>query len=346
MCNIAGYVGTKQAAPILIEMMRRQEGLDCGFYTGIATIHEDKIYCAKAVGDVDTLLATTDAASLPGNIGIIHGRTPGGKGEGAEWAHPFTTVQDGEIKGALVENGCIRFFNPLLNERIAIAERLKKDGYEFKSSFYCPEREFKLSDGTTMHYIDVLCQLVTQKVDGGADTVTALAEAVCEYPTEMIGLYLSVAEKNGISWVRTNFPMHVNFVSHGAYMATAPMAFPEDAGEPQLLPTFSSGVVYKDSLMIKPFKKAPATVAPLDALTYHDIYEVIYQKLHEEGGITLPEIGRIITPMFEPADLAQIGAVAYRILYDINRKEPLKTRVTRRPGQEEGLTAPVFHMSL
>jgi len=27
MCNIAGYVGTKPAAPILIEMMRKQEGL-------------------------------------------------------------------------------------------------------------------------------------------------------------------------------------------------------------------------------------------------------------------------------------------------------------------------------
>ena len=26
MCNIAGYIGKKQASPILIDMMRREEG--------------------------------------------------------------------------------------------------------------------------------------------------------------------------------------------------------------------------------------------------------------------------------------------------------------------------------
>ena len=35
MCNIAGYIGTKQAAPIIIEMLRKQEPWDSGFYTGI-----------------------------------------------------------------------------------------------------------------------------------------------------------------------------------------------------------------------------------------------------------------------------------------------------------------------
>ena len=77
MCNIAGYIGTKQAAPILIEMIRAQEGLNAGFYTGIATLHEGRIHYRKLVGNLDDLLSKTDAASLPGNIGIIHSRTPG-----------------------------------------------------------------------------------------------------------------------------------------------------------------------------------------------------------------------------------------------------------------------------
>ena len=76
MCTIAGYNGTKPAAPILIDMMRKLEGLDSGFYTGIATIHEGKIYHAKVAGDLDRLLETTDAANLPGTIGFIHSRTP------------------------------------------------------------------------------------------------------------------------------------------------------------------------------------------------------------------------------------------------------------------------------
>ncbi len=35
MYNIAGYVGTKQAAPILLEMLKKQESMDLGFSTPI-----------------------------------------------------------------------------------------------------------------------------------------------------------------------------------------------------------------------------------------------------------------------------------------------------------------------
>ena len=75
MCNIAGYVGERRAAPILIEMLRREEGIDAGFYTGIATLHEGKIHYRKLTGNLDDLLRETDAIDLPGNIGIIHSRT-------------------------------------------------------------------------------------------------------------------------------------------------------------------------------------------------------------------------------------------------------------------------------
>lgn len=75
MC-ILGYNGTKPAAPLLIEMLRRTEGMDAGCYTGIATLHEGKIHYRKLAGNLDRLLAETDAIELPGSIGIIHSRTP------------------------------------------------------------------------------------------------------------------------------------------------------------------------------------------------------------------------------------------------------------------------------
>jgi len=86
MCNIAGYTGTRPAAPILLEMLRRQEGLCGGYYTGIATVHEGKIHYAKLAGDVARLEETTaramaeafavlrradaDAAGLKGRAGL------------------------------------------------------------------------------------------------------------------------------------------------------------------------------------------------------------------------------------------------------------------------------------
>ena len=56
MCNIAGYIGARPAAPILIEMLRAQEGLNAGFYTGIATLHEGVIHYRKVVGNLSDLL--------------------------------------------------------------------------------------------------------------------------------------------------------------------------------------------------------------------------------------------------------------------------------------------------
>ena len=54
MCNIAGYSGSRQAASILLEMLRKQQPYDGDMSTGVATIHEGKLYYKKLVGDVTT----------------------------------------------------------------------------------------------------------------------------------------------------------------------------------------------------------------------------------------------------------------------------------------------------
>ena len=102
MCIIAGYSGNQNAAPILIEMMKKEEYVDGGLSTGIATIHEGKLYVRKVVGDVETLLSETDALDLPGTTGIIHSRTGG---DYVQRAHPFTS-NNGKI--ALLTNGTTR----------------------------------------------------------------------------------------------------------------------------------------------------------------------------------------------------------------------------------------------
>ena len=87
MCVISGYIGNEPAAPILLKILERQEGMAAGFYSGIATIHEGRLHYRKIVGSVAELVKNTDARDLPGTIGIAHGRTP--CGGDATWAHPF-----------------------------------------------------------------------------------------------------------------------------------------------------------------------------------------------------------------------------------------------------------------
>ena len=95
MCNIAGYVGSQDATPILLKMIQIQEGLNGGFYTGLAVHNGKNLHMRKTLGDLDTLLKTSNAAALPGNAGIAHSRTPSG-GDGT-WAHPFVHETDGVI---------------------------------------------------------------------------------------------------------------------------------------------------------------------------------------------------------------------------------------------------------
>ena len=84
---MAGYIGGERAAPILLDMMEKQEGFGGGFYTGIATVADGQIHWRKVIGDVATLRRETDADDLPGAVGIIHSRSK--SGGDVEWAHPF-----------------------------------------------------------------------------------------------------------------------------------------------------------------------------------------------------------------------------------------------------------------
>lgn len=341
MCNIAGYIGDKQAAPILIEMMRAQEGLDAGFYTGIATIHEGKIHYRKLVGNLDRLLEETDAANLPGTIGIIHSRTPGDTGD--SWAHPFVCEREGEIKTAYVLNGCGGCFKKVGTKGPALAEELLAKGFEFKSRLESNGKEVTLSDNTRVHPSDILCQLIASKMEDGLDVPDAMAESYNEFPKEVVGLMLTLAEPNAIAWARMNFPMFIGYAEHGAYLATAPQAFPKDASEPHLLPVLSSGLIYKDSFTCKPFKKKPAVVAEFDAHTRKITYDAICNALREDKQ-TVPKLGKLIWDMFEPADCTQRGAAIYSALYDLDRQGKLKMETKYKPGVFEGLEAPVYHM--
>ena len=56
MCTIAGYIGEKRAAPVLLEMLKREESFDSGYYSGIATIHEGRLYYAKLTGRSEELV--------------------------------------------------------------------------------------------------------------------------------------------------------------------------------------------------------------------------------------------------------------------------------------------------
>lgn len=179
MCNISGYVGARDATPILIEMLRRQEGLNGGFYSGLAVHDGENLAYRKVLGDVSTLVGTTDAEELSGTMGIAHSRTP--SGGDSSWAHPFVTERSGRVELCYVANGSVGLFSHLKDEQTKIANELVRSGYDIPCKLYETDRTYLcLEDGANVHMSDVMCQLIYRHRDGGKTLHDAMTAAFTE----------------------------------------------------------------------------------------------------------------------------------------------------------------------
>ncbi len=115
MCGIVGYVGTQQAAPLLLDGLRRLEyrGYDSA---GMAVCGGGGLQVRKAPGRLKVLEERVHGgADLNGTVGIGHTRWAT-HGEPNEInAHPQTS---GDGKFAVVHNGIIENYAPLKQELI------------------------------------------------------------------------------------------------------------------------------------------------------------------------------------------------------------------------------------
>lgn len=221
VCNIAGYIGGERAAPKLIDMIRRQEGLNGGYYTGIATIGEDgRLYSEKVIGDVETLLRETSAAQLPGKVGIIHSRTESGGDR--EWGHPFIGSR-GDL--AYIANGSDGKFGTSKDPK-GIAGRLAQAGYPFLARSKDVVGDYPLlPDGSCVHMSEVMCRLIESLIDNELDPPTAMRDAFINYPAEIVGLMLHGSMPGAIIATRVNQPLMIGRHRGGWLMASTALAF-------------------------------------------------------------------------------------------------------------------------
>lgn len=103
MCGIIGIIGEKDAAPLLVEGLRRLEyrGYDSA---GIATLVNGHIERRRAEGKLSNLQKKLDAEPLSGTVGIGHTRwaTHGGPTENN--AHPHATDRVAVVHNGIIEN--------------------------------------------------------------------------------------------------------------------------------------------------------------------------------------------------------------------------------------------------
>ncbi len=124
MCGIVGYIGPREAYPILIAGLKRLEyrGYDSA---GIALINDGgQLNVYKEKGKVSNLEAIASQRDTTGKIGIAHTRWATHGEPSAVNAHPHVS-QSGRL--ALVHNGIIENY-------ASLKEFLKGKGFTFKSS--------------------------------------------------------------------------------------------------------------------------------------------------------------------------------------------------------------------
>ena len=103
MCGIIGVIGSRPAAPLLLDALRRLEyrGYDSA---GLATLVNGHIDRRRAEGKLGNLAAVLERSPLPGTTGIGHTRwaTHGAPTESN--AHPHGTARVSVVHNGIIEN--------------------------------------------------------------------------------------------------------------------------------------------------------------------------------------------------------------------------------------------------
>ena len=123
MCGIVGYTGSQNAAPVLLEGLKKLEyrGYDSA---GIAVVQDQTIAVSKVMGRIAGLCEkTADGSLLPGTTGIGHTRWATHGAPTDINAHPHTS-NDGKF--AVVHNGIIENY-------LELRQELTQKGYHFES---------------------------------------------------------------------------------------------------------------------------------------------------------------------------------------------------------------------
>jgi glutamine---fructose-6-phosphate transaminase (isomerizing) len=197
MCGIIGYVGSRQAKPLLLQGLERLEyrGYDSA---GIALREEDGLDYVRAVGNLQNLKVAAGPNGSISTTGLGHTRWATHGAVTEENAHPLTGCDAGRL--SIVLNGIVENYREL-------RERLQADGHVFGSK----------TDAETVSH------LIEHHYDGD------LAEAVRLAAAELEGHFTFVVihhdHPNLLVGTRQQTPLVVGIGTDEMFLASNAAAF-------------------------------------------------------------------------------------------------------------------------
>lgn len=192
MCGIVGYVGHRQAAPILLEALRRLEyrGYDSA---GIVTVFK-KLVVRKDRGRIAEIDRKLRLAEMPGNLGLGHTRWATHGEPSRVNAHPHV---DNSGRIAVVHNGIIENY-------LEVKKFLQSRGYRFVSK----------TD------TEVVPNLISYFLQRGKDLEGSVREAARRLKGSFALAVVSVEEPDRIIAVRQDSPLIIGLGAGEIFLAS------------------------------------------------------------------------------------------------------------------------------
>jgi hypothetical protein len=331
---IAGYIGKEPAARVLYEMQRRQESIFGGFYSGIATCSNGRVYRERTVGSFDLLNDKIAKGVVPGTIGIAHSRT--NSGGGVSWAQPRLNLLESI---ATVGNG---FLGVLSNpKRISeVAEKLLKAKLTFQTSSASPIlNAAHLSSGSYVHPAEVLLEAVSFEFAKSGSLEQAIR--AIDIRSESVEIYLTAGLAGTLYVVNHNQSLIAAKSELGMQIATSRLAFNNSIIWDFEIPPNTFAVVNEDQVQVKPLW---VDEARYDLNVPKNLDKVFLSYIAENPGSFWEEvIDNALYPQFSKEYASLAAIVGHRLFEKCLANREINCQLDQVIGLE-GQIAPKFRL--
>ena len=191
MCGIVGYIGHRQAAPLILASLRKLEyrGYDSA---GIAVLHDGQVAVRRAEGKLKNLESMIQGAPMCGVVGIGHTRWATHGRPSETNAHPHRA---GDV--VVVHNGIIENY-------LELKAQLSKRGTHFSSE----------TDS------EIVAHLVKEKVERGVDFLDAVRRTLREIRGSYALLFLNRRDPKRLIVAKNSTPIVIGWGDGETFIAS------------------------------------------------------------------------------------------------------------------------------
>ncbi|MGH7797004.1 MAG: glutamine--fructose-6-phosphate transaminase (isomerizing) [Candidatus Binatia bacterium] len=191
MCGIVGYIGRREAAPLILESLRKLEyrGYDSA---GIAVLNDGQVSIRRCEGKLGNLEVMLTRQPMMGAIGIGHTRWATHGRPSETNAHPHRA---GDV--VVVHNGIIENY-------LELKEQLSKRGTHFSSE----------TDS------EIVAHLVAEKVERGLDFLDAVRRTLREIRGSYALLFLNRRDPKRLIVAKNSTPIVIGWGEGETFIAS------------------------------------------------------------------------------------------------------------------------------